>query len=62
MQLFCQSLGGGVPCKRNIIYNNMTLKSANPTFWRFALRYIIKSCNYLNISYLAQNINTLGVY
>lgn len=62
MQPFCKSMGGGVPCKRNIICNNMTSKSVNPTFWRFVLRYIIKSCNRLNIKHLTQNINTLGVY
>lgn len=61
MQPFCKSMGG-IPCKRDIICNNITLISVNYKNSCFALLYIIKSCNRLNIKHLTQNINILGVY
>lgn len=53
---------GGAPCFLYIICNNITLISVNHKNSCFALLYIIKSCNRLNIKHLTQNINTLGVY
>lgn len=53
---------GGVPCFLYIICNNITLKSAKHEISRFALPYVIQSCNHLKISHLTQNINTFDVY
>lgn len=58
MQTNSQFLGGGVPCFLYIICNNITLISVNYKNSRFALLYIIKSCNRLNIKNLRLYINS----